>query len=232
MKKSLLFVVFLVALSAFTFVTDPCETLFCFKDGTQTTVTSYDEDGNIQGKTVTLYTKLTKTDKGVNVTASQENFDKKGKSSSKNDFTIKCESGNLYFDMKMFIPQDQMKAYKDMQMTMEGNDMEIPAQLAVDQKLKDANVTVKVSSNGTPMPMMNFSFSITNRKVEKIDTVTTSAGTFPCFKISDEVEVKSIVKVKMKSISWFSPKAGMVKSETYKENGKFVGKTELTELKK
>jgi len=36
----------------------------------------------------------------------------------------------------------------------------------------------------------------------------------------------------MKTITWFSNVAGTVKTENYKERGKFLDKSELTEVKK
>lgn len=232
MKKSILLLGAAFLAASFKPVSDACESLGFFTEGTQATMTNYDDKGDLTGKTVTLYNKITATDKGTNINASQESFDHKNRSTSKNDFTIRCENSALFFDMKMFIPQDQMKAYKDMEMTVEGNDMEFPANISEGTALKDASVNIKVSSNGTPMPMMGFSVNVSNRKVEKKEPVTTPAGTYDCFKITDDVEVKSIMKIRMKTISWFSPVAGIVKTESYKENGKMVGKSELTELKK
>ncbi|MCE3296209.1 MAG: hypothetical protein K0R65_1923 [Crocinitomicaceae bacterium] len=232
MKKTILFSGLVLLTAAFKPLSDACASLSFFSEGTQSTMTNFDEKGEMTGKTVTLYSKITATDKGTNISASQESFDHKNRSTGKNEFTIRCENSSLYFDMRMFIPQDQMKAYKDMEMTVEGNDMEFPATISEGSVLKDASVNIKVSSNGTPMPMMGFAINVTNRKVEKKESVTTAAGTYDCFKITDDVEVKSIMKIRMKTISWFSPVAGIVKTESYKENGKMVGKSELTELKK
>lgn len=232
MKKIIIASIALLSLASFKSLGDACETLSYFKEGTVTTMTSYDDKDAETGKTVTSYQKVTATDKGTNVTASQENFDKKGKSVSKNDFIVRCESGTLFFDMKMFIPQQQMQAYKDMEMTVEGGDMEFPTTITEGMSLKDAKISIKVSSKGTPMPMMNFSITMSNRKVEKKESITTPAGTFECYKLTEDMLVDAMIDIKMKSVSWFSPEAGVIKTESYKENGKFMGKSQLTELKK
>jgi hypothetical protein len=190
---------------------------------------SYDEEGKITGTTKTNYSKVAKTATGNSVTAIQENFDKKGKSTTKSEYTIRCSDGTLFLDMKMMIPQQQ--AYQDFEMTLDGADLEIPSKLQVGAILKDANITVKFSSKGTPMPMMDMSVKITNRKVEGYESVTTPAGTFMCYKISENFETKTLFSIKGKSVNWFSFEAGNVKTESYKENGKFMGKTELTEIK-
>lgn len=100
--------------------------------------------------------------------------------------------------------------------------------------LKDAEIkiTMKTKNGGNPMPMMNTTIKVTNRKVEAKESVTTSAGTFECYKISENVEFKSLFSIKVKSVSWFSFEAGNVKTESYKDNGKYMGKTELTEITK
>ena len=79
---------------------------------------------------------------------------------------------------------------------------------------------------------MNMNVSITERKVEAKESITTAAGTFECYKISEHSEIKTLFAMKFKSISWFSFEAGTVKTESYKENGKYMGKTELAEIKK
>lgn len=213
-----------------------CDSLFFFKEGSSITMTSYDDKDKLSGTQKTVYTKITKGGTTTSVTASSEYFDKKGKSTSKGDYTIKCDKGVLYFDMKMMVPQEQTEAFKDMEVTMEGADLEMPSNLTVGTTLKDANITMNFKPKGSDgsmsMPGMTFSMSITNRKVEAKENITTSAGTFECYKITEDISMKSIFPVKAKSVSWFSLEAGTVKTESYKDNGKYMGKSELTELKK
>ena len=217
---------------AFVPAPDACDVMVFFKEGTSTTMTSYNPDGKITGSTKTVYNKVNKTGNSVSVSATTENYDKKGKLSTTSNFNIRCEAGTLYFDMKMLMPQQQADSYKDFQMSVEGLDLEFPSVLQVGTKLKDANVKFTFKTkDGMDMPMMTMNVNISNRKIEAIETITTPAGTFECFKISEDVEMKTIIGLKTKNINWFSLQAGTVKSESYKENGKFVGKSELTELK-
>jgi hypothetical protein len=135
--------------------------------------------------------------------------------------------------MKLMMPQQQAESSKDMEMSVEGADKEIPGDLSVGSVLKDTQVKFSFKSKtGTPMPMMNMSVWITDRKVEAKESVTTTAGTFECFKITENAEVKTIFKIKTKTATWFSKEAGIVKTESYKDNGKLAGKSELTELTK
>lgn len=234
MKKIFSSIVFILAFCSFTLLPGDCNKLLFFKEGTMTTMTSYNDDGKVTGTTKTTFTKVTKTGAGVSVIATQENFDKKGKSATKNDYTLKCEGGILTIDMRMMMSAQQTEGYKDMEVTMEGSNLEYPGDFVVGSSLKDADVkmVVRTKDKGTPMPMMNMTMKITNRKVEAKESVTTPAGTFECFKLSEMSESKTLFTIKFKTISWFSPEAGTVKTESYKESGKFLGKSELTELKK
>jgi hypothetical protein len=233
MKKIITSVIAVALLSSFTLLPGDCKKIIFFTEGTSTTMTSYNDDGKITGSTKTLYSKVTKTASGASVLAHQDNYDKKGKLSTSSDFSIKCDNGVLVFDMKMAMPQQQQDAYKDMEMTMEGNNLEYPSELVVGNSLKDADVKFTFKTkDGVVMPMSNLSIKISNRKIEAKESVTTPAGTFECFKLSEFVETKTLFTIKAKSIVWFNQEVGTVKTESYKESGKFLGKSELTELKK
>lgn len=233
MKKLISSLITVLLLSSFTFLPGDCASLLFFKEGTSTTMTSYNEDGKTTGTTKTAYTKVTKLPNGLSVTANQENYDKKGKLSTKSEYTIKCDKGTLYFDMKMMMPQQQAESYKDFEMTVEGADKEIPSEFIVGSNLKDADIKFSFATkDGMEMPMMKMNIKVTNRKIEAKENVTTTAGTFECYKMSEDVEIKTMFAIKMKTTTWFNLEVGTVKTESYKENGKFVGKSELTEVKK
>jgi translation elongation factor EF-Tu-like GTPase len=86
-----------------------------------------------------------------------------------------------------------------------------------------------------------------DRKVEAKEKVTTPAGSWDCYKITNRVDVevdfpgmsdkaKKMMETmtnQMKStgITWFSPDLGIVKMELY-QNGKLVSKTEIVSIKK
>lgn len=232
MKKFLSILALVIISFSFTFLPADCSSLLFFKEGSQTTMTSYNADGKPTGTTKTSYNKVTKTSNGATVNATQENYDKKGKLSTTSNYTIKCDKGTLYFDLKMMMPDQQAEAYKDFEMVVEGAEKEMPTDLIVGNNLKDANVNFTFKTkDGNEMPMMKMSIKITNRKIEAKENVTTPAGTYECFKITEDVEMKTMFTIKVKSVHWFNIKVGTVKTESYKENGKYTGKTELTELK-
>lgn len=231
MKKNL--ILLLLATLAFGFVlpSGDCGSLLFFKEGTRITLTSYGSDDKLLGSSKTTYDKVTKTADGAVVQASQESFDKKGKSQSKSNFTLKCANGTLFFDLKMMLDQKQAESYKDFEVQVEGTDKEIPSNLTVGKTLKDAAVKFSFKTkDGTALPMMNMEINVINRKIAGIENVTSPAGTWECFKLTEDIEIKSIIKMKGSSITWFNYEAGIVKTESYNEKGKLTGKTLLTEL--
>ncbi len=73
------------------------------------------------------------------------------------------------------------------------------------------------------------SVSITDRKVAGKETVTTSAGTWECYKITYKSKITMKIgigiPIKMDVTEWYAPGFGVVKTES---NG---GKTEITAVK-
>ncbi|NOT37153.1 MAG: hypothetical protein HOP11_07225 [Saprospiraceae bacterium] len=211
-----------------------CSKMLFFNEGASITLNTYDKDRKQNGTIKYRYSKVKSTAQGASTTVNTEILDKKGKVQSTNEFEMECKSGSLFFDFKSLMPEQNQKPLNDMEMMIEGNQVEYPSSISIGQNLKDAQLKIsyKAKSNGNPIPMMSTAISITNRKVEAKESISTAAGTFECYKISEDFEFKTLFKIKGKTVSWFNYEVGMVKSESYKENGKFTGSTELVELKK
>lgn len=234
MKK---YFILFIALFIFNFGLHPsfdCSKMIFFTEGASIVLSSFDKDRKPNGTIKNKYSKIKSVSEGTSTTVNSEFYDKKGKLQTSNEFAITCKAEALYFDLKSLIPEQNQKPFEDMEMILEGSNLEYPSNISVGQKLNDAGLLIsyKSRSNGSPIPMMNISVNITNRKVEAKETVTTSAGTFDCYKITEDFETKTLFKIKGKSINWFSFEVGSVKTESYKENGKLTGYTELTEIKK
>jgi hypothetical protein len=80
-------------------------------------------------------------------------------------------------------------------------------------------------------------FNQTNRKVNSTEKITTPAGSWDAHKITYDgyFRIKMIgigVPMNLKVTEWFVPNFGIVKSETYDKNGKLMGSSMLTAIKK
>ena len=116
-----------------------------------------------------------------------------------------------------------------MEMQVEGGSMEMPAIMKAGDILKNGDMKISFASGG--MYIMNMTFNISNRKVDAVENITTPAGTFECYKITYDIATKMMVNVKTKGIEWYSKGVGLVKSESYSNDGKLLGSNVLASLK-
>jgi hypothetical protein len=129
--------------------------------------------------------------------------------------------------MRSMMSEDQMKSFQNMEVKITGDMLDIPSNPIAGQKLKDGTLNIALSSEGGPA-FMNTTITITNRKVEGIETITTPAGTFECVKISYDVETKMLFTIHTHAVEWYAKNTGMVRSENYNSKGKLDGYTVLT----
>jgi hypothetical protein len=190
----------------------------------------YDKKGGLTGSTIQKITGIKKSPNAAEAQISSEHFDAKGKSLGSMNLTARCEGGVYYIDMKNYMNQQSSDPYKDMEMTMEGGNLEMPWNLKAGDALKNGDLKMSFSNAG--MTMMTMTISISNRKVDAVENVTTPAGTFECYKISYDIATKMMINIKMKGAEWYAKNVGLVKSESYNTDGKLMGSTVLTELKK
>lgn len=190
----------------------------------------YDKKGNLSGSSIQKIKDIKKSTGSTEILVSAESFDAKYRSLGSVDLKARCEGGVYYIDMKNLMSPQTMESYKDMEMKIEGGNLEIPSSMKAGDLLKSGDMKMSFLANG--MAMMNMTINVTNRKVEAIESITTPAGTFECFKISYDVATKMMINVKTKGVEWYSKGIGMVKSETYDSAGKLLGSNVLTSLKK
>lgn len=236
MKKSVLFVTSIL-FSAFVSAQN-CEMMLPFKQGASITYKNYDEKQKLLGSHKQTYIKVASEGEKVVSTVKAEYFDKKGDPQNTSEYTLKCSNGVILMDMSKMMPSaaGNNEMMKGMEMKMTGDDMEYPSKFTVGETLKNGKMKMEMLNAGTTFSTTDF--EIVNRKVEAKETITTPAGTFECYKISQEykTETKMMmlptpIKIGGKSIQWYNIEAGMVKSESYKDD-KLTGVTVLEEIKK
>ena len=189
----------------------------------------YDKKGKLTGSSIQKVTDFKKTGNGYEVKVSAESFDDKGKSLGTLQLAARCQDGVYYIDMKNLLGAQSMEAYKDMEMQVEGGNMEMPATMKAGDILKNGDMKIAFASGG--MTIMNMTFNVSNRKVDAVESITTPAGTFECYKITYDIATKMMVNVKTKGIEWYSKGVGLVKSESYSNDGKLLGSNVLASLK-
>ena len=146
------------------------------------------------------------------------------------EYAYICKDGKMYVDMSSYLGKT-LDAYRAMDIEIDAEQLELPNNPSEGQELPGGNVVAQLNSNG--MAVGKISVTVQNRKVEKIETISTPAGSFKCFKIVQETETRILlVKIKGSSAEWISEDAGVVRSETYNKKGKLLSYSLLYKLEK
>ncbi|MFQ5446657.1 MAG: hypothetical protein ACE5FF_06970 [Saprospiraceae bacterium] len=206
-----------------------CESAYMpFKEGLSYELTNYNKKGKVLSASRNKVTSLTSTGDGLKAVVETETLDKNGKSLTHGSFGMECRGGTIYLDMSSMLDPQATAGFSSMEAELTGDALQIPNDLSAGQTLPDGTMEMKVSTGG--VKMMSIRLAITNRKVEAEETITTPAGSFDCIKMSQETEMKILIKKKYKTVNWYAKGVGMVRSENYNSKGKLESYTELTKF--
>ena len=211
--KNILFFALLVATSD-TF-SQNCNTYYFLQNNKTIEMTIYNKKGEENGKQVYMVSKVETSGDNVTATLNSEFFDKKGKSTIKAVNEIKCSGGVMMMDMKMSMPQAQSSQFKDPNATATNVYIEYPPGMKEGDNLKDAAMKIDIDNNGMKQTV---DMQVINRKVQGKETITTTAGTWDCYKITNttKMKIKTMgigVPVNTDVTEWFAPGFGVVKTE-------------------
>jgi hypothetical protein len=154
-------------------------------------------------------------------------IDKRGKTMANSSSTMKCKDGALLIDMKVSMPVQQGQQIEIAKGKSEDFFIEYPVNMSVGDQLKDASLDMNIETAGI---MNSASMVVRDRKVQGKEKITTPAGTWDCFKISEKtkmtVRIFGIPKpFNSDTIEWYAPGFGVVKTESTQ------GRTEITSIK-
>ncbi|WP_320020194.1 hypothetical protein [Labilibaculum manganireducens] len=229
MKKIINFFIALVFLSTPAFSQD-CAVYIPSNVGTEL----HYEMKNAKGKTEGVYTQkmISVKERGGETTFEllQTYMDPKdsNKIITQDTISFRCKDNVFYIDMEKYLNQKQMEGFKDMEVKITTDDLIYPPKLYPGLELNDGSISLEI---GAGMMNMNMTTNIVNRKVEALEDVTTPAGTFTCFKVSEDVKSKmGIVNVQLHNITWIVKDIGTIRSESYNKKGKLNSTTELIKI--
>lgn len=200
-----------------------CSIYYPFEEGTSFQITNYNKKGKTEAIINYSISNVTET----TATFNTEILDKKGKKITTSNYDIICENDLVSIDFKSMMSPDLFSQYKDIDMDFEGTNIELPNNLSVGQTLKDAEMNMTMNMSGIKM---NLSINMVNRKVEGEESVTTPAGTFDCYVITYDTEMKMGLKRIGRNKEWIAKGVGLVKSENYNKKGKLISYSELTKI--
>ena len=233
MKNTLIsFIAILFIGFQFTTAQDSCSKYYQMTDGSSFQYTMTNKKGKTEGVADYTISDVTHDTNTTTATFNLKYTDEKGKELFATSYTISCSGDGIKIDYQSLFPSQMMKQYEDMGLEMDitGTDIQLPNDLSVGKELEDANVTVAMSMSGVKM---NISVDQTNRKVEKTESITTPAGTFECYLITETTKSKIMGTThETTNKLWLAEGVGMVKQETYKKNGNLDASMELTQFSK
>ncbi|HPN59792.1 MAG TPA: hypothetical protein PLU11_11485 [Chitinophagaceae bacterium] len=218
-----------------------CTRLIFFQPGAEIESVSYDGKGKENSRQVTRI--LSVSEKGgftvAKVASTDTEAGEKGKQ-SKVFYDYKCDGKNIYFDIASMFRTEK----KNSDSSFESTPIPFPISVKAGQVLPDAKGVMSAQRGDRKMTM---TYTFKKRKVEAMEEITTPAGTWKCYKISNAVEVemdipgmeektKAMMKqmqgiMKMTSSTWLSPEFGIVRMETYL-NGEMKSRNEVVSFKK
>lgn len=207
------------------------ETFFPTKEGMVLTYKSFDKKDKLSGMMKYTIKKVNVSGSDIDITYLCESLDNKEKLVFKEEITVHQKGDVLYVDMGNLLNKSAFQQNGEIpaEAEVKGNNMEIPLNPSPGQTLPDANIEMSLKMGFMNMKM---SADVTNRKVEAIEDITVTGGTFKCYKFSADVNTVAMgIKVQAKTIEWFAKGIGTVKTESYDKKGNLTGRTELVEVK-
>ncbi len=230
MRMKLIFTLFFLIVITSLYAQDNCSKFYPMNKGVSLEYTNYNKKGKVEGISNYKVTEANHTGDTTTATMSINLKDNKGKDIYSTSYNLTCKGNMVTLDYESLLPTEMMEQYGDMDIEISGNDIEIPNSLSVGQNLKDANVAMTISMSGINM---NMNVDMTNRKVEKKESINTAAGTYICFVLYSENRSKMMMADQVyPSRVWLAEGVGMVKQETYKKNGDVMSSSLLTAYSK
>ncbi|MFC4633871.1 hypothetical protein ACFO3O_08130 [Dokdonia ponticola] len=167
----------------------------------------------------------------ANASGIQMNFnlwDKRGEHITGGKLALGCNNRTTYLAPES-IMTDLLSQYEDMEYTVTTTDrLAIPNHLEIGQNLPDASASINLNAQ---ILAINFDIVLSNRKVIRKEQIETPAGIFDCFVITYDNEMRgSLASRNYKCTDWIAEGIGMVKQETYKENGRLMSRSLLNEV--
>lgn len=223
MKSTVLITVTAVTFVAAAFTTSECSSWYTIEEGRKWEIHEHDAKGNLTSKVQSEVMNVTNISNGIEAQVHARVLDDKNKELSNTTYGISCIDGSLRFDMKRFLPEEQMEAFKDMEVTIATDYLEFPSVIATGQTLRDGVMVLTIKNAG--MEYGTVTVRIYNRKVEKQENISVPAGTYDCFKITEDYEIilnmmGMSVPTHTKSAQWISRRVGIVRTESYNRQGK------------
>lgn len=228
MKKTVLILIFSFLSIGNTMAQD-CSKFYPFEEGTTVQITSYDRKGKVAATVDNKVLGVSESQGTQTATIEAVVKDDKGKLIATTNYTINCTGNLVSIDFKSLMNPQIFEQFGEMDYEVTGTDLQIPNDISVGQELPDANMDMAINMGGINM---NMNVTMKDRKVIGQEDVTTPAGTFNCFIISYNLDMKMGMNQKGSAKQWIAEGVGLVKQEDYNKSGNVTSSSLLTSFSK
>jgi hypothetical protein len=243
MKKKfiyLLSIFFYFAFHHLSLMAQNCDYMRKYKKGTKFQMISYDRKGRPLPHDTTQFSEIidkVPTADGWELQYGANVADKYGNVEKKIVFRTYCKNGEYILDTRQTMQSNLNTVQEDS--TQNNNDPLKGSVTITGEPCRYVNVEV---GNNQPDALLEMTSSIGkatlikvksrsfNRKVVGIETITTPAGTFECYKITFDWETKIFFTRTGNSIEYWNRDYGQVKVTSYNSKGKVLYSTELSKF--
>lgn len=220
--------------------TGGCESLIFFRKGITIEATSYDAEGKETSKQLTTILDITSKDGNTIAHVRGEDIQSGSGEKKTLEYNYRCDGKSIYMD----IASAFRTLEKNTDASFTSTEIEYPIDIKEGQSLPDIAGTMSAEKSGKKSTM---TFQYKNRKVGKMESITTPAGTWKCYPVSNDVVMEMDIpgmnekmkemmkamqdKMKTSTTTWFAPDFGIVKMEMY-QDGKLKSRNEVTKVGK
>lgn len=205
-----------------------------FVQDLQTTMARYDENGKLKATISGNYQNVVKDGQNLSVRALTNFLDSNSTSQLIRDFGFKMNTNSItnqysfFVDIRYFLPFNIALQYKNYGLVTSGSAYEIPSQVTIGQTLNPITMNYTFAPSVAGLSTATTTIKFLNRTVTKREKVTVPAGTYMCYVITEDVEIKTNVTTKRKVTRWVNHEIGFVKTETRDTSGILLETEKLT----
>ncbi len=205
-----------------------CSTYYPIEEGVRLEYTMYDKKEKVDGTQWQEFREVKETSDGLEAKVYMGLLDEKGKETFSTSYGMSCNGNAIRIDYESLLSGPMLDQQEDVEAEITGTDIELPNRLKVGMELPDANVEMKFSMGPMKMTM---EVNTTDRKVEKIETLQTPAGSFECYVIYSNTQSKMMMGDRsFPTRIWLAKEVGMVQSESYNTKGKLMSRMVLSKI--
>jgi len=204
-------------------------TFFPTKPGTALVYAQKNANGNPESYSKQTIKNVEGSGNNMTISYVAEMLDKNKKSANppvEIPLKVIIKNGVMILDMNQMFAGQQKN--RQMKTEITGVPMELPGDMQPGLSLKDADMTMSIDMG---IMKMKTTMKMTDGKCLAIEELTVPAGTFKCYKITQTVSTTIMGKNSTgRSLTWYAPGIGTVKSESYNSKDQLQSSTELVEM--